>query len=191
MKNSYKIIISIFLFVAFVIALISWYGYNSDRNALMVEPAFFCYKVSSISVFNSEINDSYSSYSGIINITQGAYFEVNLTVTSLSFQELTVPLRAVTYVYNNTFGWNFSKYKGANNGYYTYAVSFSLNSLTLEPAGSSNSTVISIYTSSDTPKGTYLLSIQTGNITVNNPRGISPIWNAENIGLGMMIVNPK
>ena len=106
--------------------------------------------------------------SNVINVSQGATQQINLTLTSLySSQIVAIPIEnlrllaynsAIDYKNWDTSNWNTSI---VQEKVFTY--SFSLSELTLQP-NMSNSTIITLSLTNNAPLGRYALWVNLGDI---------------------------
>jgi hypothetical protein len=91
-----------------------------------------------------------------VNVTQGMSFSVNLTITSKTDKELSIPLNLTLYVIRNSTG---RQVLPEETGFF---FRFEPDSLIIEPHGS-NSSILSAAVSQDASIGKYQLSVNTGN----------------------------
>jgi hypothetical protein len=91
-----------------------------------------------------------------VNVTQGMSLAVNLTITSKTDKELSIPLDLSLFIIRNSSGWQGLPEETV----FTYT--FNPDSLNLEPYGS-NSSLLTIVLSEDAPIGEYQFSVETGN----------------------------
>jgi hypothetical protein len=104
---------------------------------------------------------------GILNTSQGETIQVNLTLTSMTSEQITVPVEDLLMTYYNAT-IDYSRWVNAFNNYSllqaeAFNYSFSLNRLTLQP-NLSNSTIITINVAENAPLGQYFFFIDFGNI---------------------------
>jgi uncharacterized membrane protein len=101
-----------------------------------------------------------------MNVTQGSALQVNVTLTSLTDQELTIPIENLTLSGFNNTSWDTSIPQNKVLNY-----TFSINQLVLQPRGS-NSTVLTINIAEDAPLGQYAFTVELGNWQVTQFGGI-------------------
>ena len=95
-----------------------------------------------------------------MNVTQGSTLQVNVTLTSLTDQELTIPFENLTLAGFNNTAWDNSI---PQNKLFNYT--FSTNQLVLQPH-ESKSTVVTLEIAEDAPLVKYLFYIELGNSQV-------------------------
>jgi hypothetical protein len=101
-----------------------------------------------------------------MNVTQGSALQLNVTLTSLTDQELTIPIENLTLSGFNNTSWDTSV---PQNKVLNYI--FSTNQLVLQPHGS-NSTVLTVNIAEDAPLGQYVFTVELGNGQVTHVGGI-------------------
>ncbi len=130
---------------------------------------------------------------GVMNVSQGATQQVNLTLSSMSTAQIVVPIENLTLLaYNNTVAtnnWDTSNWNTSLVEQDVFNYSFSLNQLTLQP-GMSNSTVLTIKWFDNVPPGKYAVDIDLGNVKFLSAPGKYDISYSSSIWLGI-IVTPK
>lgn len=112
-----------------------------------------------------------AGYTGAFdNISQGVLLQVNLTFTSITDQQIVIPLENLTVTYYNTLV-NRHNFISTSDNYSiiqeAFNYSFSLNPIPLQPLRS-NSTLLTINVANDAPLGQYTLDIRTGKIEANS-----------------------
>ena len=91
-----------------------------------------------------------------MNVSQGSTLQVNVTLTSNTDQELTIPIENLALSGFNNTSWGTSI---PQNKVFNYT--FSASKLVLQPY-ESNSTVLAVDIADDAPLGQYALSIELG-----------------------------
>ena len=91
-----------------------------------------------------------------VNVTQGMSFAVNLTITSKTDKELSIPLNLKLFIIRNSTGWQGLPEEAG------FTFSFEPDLLILESYGS-NSSLLSVTIAEDAPVGEYQFSVKTGN----------------------------
>ena len=104
-----------------------------------------------------------------MNVTQGSTLQVNVTLTSLTVQELTIPIQNLTLSGFNNTSWDNSIPQNELLNY-----TFSTNQLVLQPH-ESTSVVVTLEIAEDAPLVQYLFTVELGNSQVTHIGGISII----------------
>jgi hypothetical protein len=126
-----------------------------------------------------------------LNVSQGTNLQLNLTFTSISSEQLTIPIENLTLLgYDGSMpidykSWNFSaNWNTSIPQERVFNYTFGLNQITLQPE-MSNSTVLTIHVAEDAPIGKYTFDINLGTVISE-----SELPYSGSIGLGL-IVTPK
>jgi hypothetical protein len=105
-----------------------------------------------------------------MNVIQGSALQINVTLTSKSDQELTIPIEGLKIAAFNDIEWDTSIKPQNKVLNYTFGAS----QLVLQPH-KSNSTVLTVYMAEDASVGQYALAIALGNGQVTDFYGIGLI----------------
>lgn len=171
--------VSAVLGVAIVLALAYFY-YSSHQTPYGTPPILFFSNVSSLNTKD-------------LNVSQGTILRLNLTFTSLSNKQLTIPIENLKLIaYSETIdytNWDTSNWNTSILQERVFNYTFSFNQPTLQPS-MSNSTILTIYIAEDAPLGRYALDVNFDTVKLIPPDGKSELSYGGSIGIEM-IITPK
>jgi hypothetical protein len=142
------VLISI-LSIALILAGIYYWGYWQDHNAMPYKP---------VPLIDADASPDF------FNVSQGATFQIRITITSLSDSRLTIPMEEITLRFRDYTVYDLVPQEEI----FTY--SFTSDSVTLSPK-ETESTVLFVHLTENAPIGDFEITVDFGNADVTHVSG--------------------